>query len=396
MRNNLRERVLSFGESRRLSSLSGKLVLLLGSLALLGLLVSCRSVGPLGEFRCADRTARATPPGRFPPTRADVEKKQRDETYKPLVETKLCPEGQVPVATPAKPTVAKGNPLIGPVEGRVERFFGSPKEEGERIRKSLRRPEDFYDHGPGIARERPPEADPPGCNGVSYYGSCYYYGSAAYSRQADGGGMTMTIEGPAYDGSGGPGHTLDEIAVQGGAGSGDIIELGWNVSTTQYKNANPHLFVFHWIGWNPTCYDACGWQQYSATYFPGMDLGTLVGRPVYIGYVFYEGNWWGWFDNQWLGYFPGSEWNQSYTQNNMIQWFGEVASANGIPPHTDMGNGLFPTSTGAARNATLCDVNARDWVCWYRDQQSWGATFPSYYNIDRTGFGETRYGGPGE
>ena len=52
--------------------------------------------------------------------------------------------------------------------------------------------------------------------------------------------MTMSIERPAYDGTGGPGHSLDEIAVQGGAANGDIMEIGWNVSTTPARLACPH------------------------------------------------------------------------------------------------------------------------------------------------------------
>ena len=120
-----------------------------------------------------------------------------------------------------------------------------------------------------------------------------------------------------------------------------------------------------------------------------------VSSNVYIGYVFYQGNWWAWFDNQWMGYFPGSEWDGKYTKSALIQWFGEVASANGIPPKTDMGNGQLPTSD-AASMATLCDVDAKAWVCWYRDQQSLSRTVPKYYDISRISFGTTRYGGPGE
>jgi hypothetical protein len=206
----------------------------------------------------------------------------------------------------------------------------------------------------------------------------------------------MGIARPAYDGSGGSGHTLDEISVQGGPMDGNIVELGWNVSTSQYGNANPHLFVFHWIGWAPTCYDTCAWHQYSSTYAPGQDISPLVGRELYNGWVYYNGNWWAWFNNQWLGYFPGSEWPAGYTSNALIQWFGEVSSANGVPPHTDMGTGTLPPSTAAAHNATLCDVDPAVWVCFYRDGQSTGATFPAYYDIRRTGFGEVRYGGPGE
>ena len=62
---------------------------------------------------------------------------------------------------------------------------------------------------------------------------------------------------------------------------------------------DPHLFVFHWVNWAPSCY-SCGWQQWSSTYYPGMDLANLVGKPVYMGYVYYQGNWWGWFDGQWV------------------------------------------------------------------------------------------------
>jgi hypothetical protein len=208
--------------------------------------------------------------------------------------------------------------------------------------------------------------------------------------------MTMSIERPTYVNTGTGGHTLDELAVQGGDGNGNIVEIGWNVSSDQYGDSNPHLFVFHWNNWVGTCYDGCGWQQYSSTYFPGMDINRLVGRQVYVGYVFYRGNWWAWFDNQWLGYFPGSEWNNNYTKSEMIQWFGEVASSNGIPPRTDGGNGRLPADVNAATNFTLCDVDAAAWVCWYRDRQGLSRTKANYYDISRTAFGRTRFGGPGE
>lgn len=352
----------------------------------------------LGPFDCADRGRTAAPPpkgvlelGQLRGEEKQVERRKLD----PLLTLKLCPDGQVPVARTrrqALATVAKGNPLLAANERRLGEFFGNAAL-SDLLLLELKRPEQVYTIPPGPDEgPHPVPPDPPGCNGTSWFGSCYYYGPAAYTSLADGGGMTMRIERPDFSGEG---HTLDEIAVQGGAGDGNIVELGWNLSTSQYGDADPHLFVFHWIGWNPTCYDGCGWVQYSATYFPGMNLGPLVGREVYIGYVFYQGNWWAWFDNQWLGYFPGSEWNGNFTQSSLIQWFGEVATANGIPPKVEMGNGLFPTNAAAAKNATLCDVDAATWVCWYRDLQSLGPNYPPYYDIRRTGFGETRYGGPG-
>jgi hypothetical protein len=347
---------------------------------------------------CVKRTATATPPPRLPPPPTTPQREKAP--VRSVGGLKSCPPGQVPVIVPAKPTVAPGNPLIGPVGGSARLFFGSPKREAKLILKAVLPFRKVYPRGggnpPRQLQTKPQSTLGPGCNGVMSFGSCYYYGSAAYARTARGGGVTMGIARPAYDGSGGPGHSLDEIAVQGGPSNGNIVELGWNVSTSQYSNANPHLFVFHWIGWTPTCYDTCAWHQYSPTYAPGRDIGALVGREVYAGWVYYQGNWWSWFDNQWLGYFPGSEWKAGYTTNALIQWFGEVSSANGLPPHTDMGTGTFPPSAAAARNATLCDVDPAVWVCFYRDQQATVATFPAYYTIARTGFGEVRYGGPGE
>jgi hypothetical protein len=144
--------------------------------------------------------------------------------------------------------------------------------------------------------------------------------------------MTFLVERPSAAGA--LGHSLSEISLQGGAGNGNIVELGWIADTVAYPDGQPHLFVFHWLNWSPTCYNACNWQQYSSTYFPGMSIGALVGRSVYIGYVYYEGNWWAWFDNQWLGSFPGSEWGGAYSKASLIQWFGEVGigSAFATPP----------------------------------------------------------------
>jgi hypothetical protein len=84
------------------------------------------------------------------------------------------------------------------------------------------------------------------------------------------------------------------------------------------------------------------------------------------------------------------------TRTSLIQWFGEVASANGIPPKTQMGKCQFPSSTNASDMATRCDLDAKAWVCWYRDQQSASRTVAKYYDITRVAFGETRYGGTGQ
>jgi len=316
----------------------------------------------------------------------------------------VCPEGKVPVTKTAPYRGPKGNPLFA--SDPTGAIFKS-RDRAEFVRKHVRRFEEVYqtrghdrfETGPNPP-PKPPAPDDPPCDGTLWYGACFYYGSAGFPRVADGAGMTQSVEKPVYvnvDGSTTAGHTLDEIAVMDSPTIFNTVELGWFVSKDVYGDDDPHIFVYHWIRAAETCYDDCGWQQYSSTYFPRMNLGSAVGKDVYIGYVYYQSNWWAWFDDQWMGYFPGSLWGGAFTKTALIQWFGEVSSLNGIPPQTQMGNGQFPIVSSAGRMTTLCDVDAKAWICWYRDRQGLAQTPPNPkdYNIQRTGWGATRYGGPG-
>jgi hypothetical protein len=242
----------------------------------------------------------------------------------------------------------------------------------------------------GTSRTAARRIDQP-CAGTLHAPWCYYYAGASDLRTAQGGGLTTTVEKPIVFG---PGHSLGEMSVQGGPNEGNIVEIGWNVSPSQYGNGDPHLFVFHWLNWVPTCY-GCNWVQYSNTYYPNMDLSSFVGHSVYNGYVYYQGNWWGWFNDQWVGYFPGSLWKPPFTTSTQVQWFGEVGTENGVPPRDQMGDGLFPSNPAAAPISTMCDVDAAAWVCFYYDQQSLYQPTPRYYGVLHTGFGAIRYGGPG-
>jgi hypothetical protein len=228
---------------------------------------------------------------------------------------------------------------------------------------------------------------------------CFYYASARFDQLSDGAGMTQMIASPHYDNSGGFGHSLSEVSVGGvGPTASDYVELGWIVSSNQFGDLDPHLFIFDWINGVPTCYYPCSanaWHQYSKKYFPGMNLRSMVGSSVYIGYIHYKGAWWAWFKDGWVGYIPDAQWGGAFTKGSALQWFGEVDSANGIPPGTAMGDGLFPSDQAAATMSTLCDVDAKAMTCTYRNQQNIWATVPTYYDIGAAGFGAVRYGGPG-
>ena len=42
-----------------------------------------------------------------------------------------------------------------------------------------------------------------------------------------------------------------------------------------------------------------------------------------------------------------------YTKSALIQWFGEVSSENGVPPKTQMGDGILPPAPKAAHMLTV-------------------------------------------
>ena len=288
-----------------------------------------------GEIKCMKRESALEPPSLTLPTRRPVRGKER-ELPRPRKLKPVCPEGEVPVtAFPSDRHFIKGNPMIG--------NYAAPGPAhalpGELVNRLLLPFDEVYWKRAG--RPAPPkrkpakdDSDPP-CDGVAWFGSCFYYATASELRVADGGGTTFTIEDPTLDNSGGGGgHSIGEIAVMGtgGAGAGlDDVEMGFSVSPDQFGDSRPHLFVYHWINGNETCYNTCAWNQYSNTYSPGMDLTPLVGQPVYIGWVHFRNAWWGWFNDQWLGYINDSEWNSTFTRTAQIQWYGEVASNNGIP-----------------------------------------------------------------
>ena len=149
-------------------------------------------------------------------------------------------------------------------------------------------------------------------------------------------------------------HTLGELAAQSADGN-QIVEIGWTVDRGVNGDAKPHLFVFSWVNRIPNCYNGCGFVQYSNTFRPGQ---VVAGNGVSYLYAieYYQGNWWVYSQNQWLGYFPESIWSSkhvTFTQVGLVQWFGEVSSEGGIK--TQMGDGIFGTKPGSATitNAAL-------------------------------------------
>jgi hypothetical protein len=185
-------------------------------------------------------------------------------------------------------------------------------------------------------------------------------------------------------------HTLFEFAAQDSSRN-QIVEVGWTVDRAVNGDAQPHLFVFHWINGAPQCYNGCGWVQVSATRYPGMPV-AVTSTPQGYGIRYYNGNWWVHYQGEAIGYFPGSRWGGTYTQMALAQWFGEVA-ANASSPGTDMGTGAFGTAVDAAGVSGLYFLLSNGTTS--TASLSPNVTHPSLYNVGSSTATSFKYGGPG-
>ena len=181
-------------------------------------------------------------------------------------------------------------------------------------------------------------------------------------------------------------HSLAELVGQSADGQ-NMIEIGWTVDPGLNHDRRPHLFVFHWVDGNPTCYNGCGYVQVSQTRYPGMPV-TVTGTPNRYAIRFDGKRWWVGYQGEWIGYFPGSVWSGNFTSIAMTQWFGEVA-ASSPQPCTQMGNGNFGSASAAAA------IAAEKLGPGAAAAQPGEITDPSLYAIGSFSGTGYRFGGPG-
>jgi hypothetical protein len=180
-------------------------------------------------------------------------------------------------------------------------------------------------------------------------------------------------------------HSLAELAVQSADGR-QIVEVGWTVDRAVNGDEEPHLFVYHWVDREESCYNGCGFVPYSATAVPGLTLPSGVSKL--FGIQYFNGAWWIAYDSEWVGYFPGTLWNNTFTHGGLVQWFGEVA-ASSTAPCTEMGNGIDSSSSSAARVGSISLLGTLLGVT-----SSVGAS-NSIYTVNKLSERTFRYGGPG-
>lgn len=161
--------------------------------------------------------------------------------------------------------------------------------------------------------------------------------------------VTKPYVNPTYDW-----HTLTELSAQ--SDDGQIVEVGWTRDQYTYGDNNVHLFVYHWVNGTPTCYDGCGWVDYSAntTSYAGMSLENVLQTTKVFAIERTATAWWIGYDGQWIGSFPDTIWSSAtpsvtnFNQVEVFQGFGEVAAGTNTSSCADMGAGPTPIAAGSA------------------------------------------------
>jgi hypothetical protein len=217
----------------------------------------------------------------------------------------------------------------------------------------------------------------------------YTYNVGSMQTEADGFYASVSIAKPVlgrldY-------HTLAELAVQS-ADLKQIVEVGWTVDrVVNNGDENPHLFVYHWVNGEKTCYNGCGFVPYEgATVKAGDILATGAKK---FGIVHVNDAWWISYDSNFVGSFPDKLWQaegvDTFTTAEMVQTFGEVASTVETPC-SQMGNGLPGTDKAATVLGSVTLVNGPTAVLNIRS-----TTTTNYYTVNALSTRTFQYGGPG-
>lgn len=213
---------------------------------------------------------------------------------------------------------------------------------------------------------RPPSSVP---SKLTPGGPYYFYGvgSQTITTPPTGVSALLTVSKP-YVNPTWDWHTLAELAVQSADGN-QVVEIGWTRDQATFGDNLVHLFVYHWINGQPTCY-GCNFVDYAANtaFTYGSSLESYLQTDMVFAIEHSGSTWWLGFGPQgsqnWIGSFPDSEWVNAtpsvttFQQVNRFQGFGEVAAGSAAASCADMGTGPTMVVASAGPPATGAKVNS--------------------------------------
>ncbi|HMU50927.1 MAG TPA: neprosin family prolyl endopeptidase [Geminicoccaceae bacterium] len=192
-------------------------------------------------------------------------------------------------------------------------------------------------------------------------------------------------------------HTLAELAAQSADGK-QIIEVGWTVDRQLNNDSEPHLFVFYWVDGKAAPFSSgqynSGFEHYTTRpdRLPGAKV-VVSNTPVRLAIRHHNSEWWIFYKDQWIGYFPDSLWTNRFKNLGLGQWFGEVAAST-RQPTTWMGNGLHGNYALSSfmRNMGFTTPNGRGYRAYTEKYES----VHSFYSIGLPTVNSIHYGGKGK
>ncbi|KAM3263367.1 hypothetical protein P3L10_000361 [Capsicum annuum] len=184
-----------------------------------------------------------------------------------------------------------------------------------------------------------------------------------------GAGLTSSVYNPHVEGRQ---HSACRLKIQKGS---DILQVGWRVDPTLYRDNKTRLFV-HFQAGNKHCLNVlCPGFVLVNTKVP-VDLvfddvsqrgkGDSLEFTAYIDRDLVNGNWWLLIDNlderyQQVGFWPQKIFTSLTSFANNVEWGGVTYSPPGVPK-PPMGSSFFPVgNTGYdayCRNLTVLNIEA--------------------------------------
>ncbi|MBP0457635.1 neprosin family prolyl endopeptidase [Streptomyces montanisoli] len=221
-----------------------------------------------------------------------------------------------------------------------------------------------------------------------WFGACFDYVYGRQHTDTAGASIRMDVADPQVNPAQTGEHSLQELSLQDTAQQ-STVEVGWTVDPELNGDSAPHLFVYHWVDGQTSCYNGCGFVPVSKTITAGMPL--KAGRKADFAIRDIGGDWWILYNHTKVGYFPGSLWSGTYKRAQVVTAFGEVAeNETDSPSCTDMGNGRQGSDQHASsiRDFRLYDATDKPLL-------TVTASSPQYYGYGKAKRNSFRLGGPG-